>query len=404
MKLKFLFLFFILFSQNAYGSLNFQEVEKLITTEDTVLIAKKSGKIVYQKNSQKRLIPASILKIFTSTMALAYLEENYRFKTEFYLDNDSNLKIKGYGDPFLTSLQIKDIAKKLRKKLTHINAIIIDDSFYSKPMIIDGVASNSLQPYDAVNGSLCVNFNTVAYENRDGTIVSGEKETPILDFIRPKLKNLKMKRGRILLSAKNNENLIYAGELFKYFLNEQDFKIKKKVFLGRVKEDDKLILLYKSPFSLKHMIKQLLKYSNNFIANQIFLNIGTELYGAPATLKKSVNAAELFAEAKLQIKDFSIVEGSGISRKNRITALDMLKILNGFEDNYQLLAEVKKNFFCKTGTLKGIRSRAGFLITENEKYRIIIIMNSKNSIFINRILKTIIKEIQTQGFSTTKSL
>ena len=83
-----------------------QELDELagfISQNDSILVANAGGHIVLEKNAAEKRIPASTLKVFSSLVALNYLGEDYRFPTEFYLDKDANLKIKGYGDPLLIS-------------------------------------------------------------------------------------------------------------------------------------------------------------------------------------------------------------------------------------------------------------------------------------------------------------
>jgi len=52
-------------------------------------------------NKDKKLIPASVFKLFTALLAFDCLGHDYRFKTEFILIIIINLTIKGYGDPLL---------------------------------------------------------------------------------------------------------------------------------------------------------------------------------------------------------------------------------------------------------------------------------------------------------------
>ena len=65
------------------------------------------------KHAGKKLVPASILKIFTSLAALHYLGSNHRYATDFFRDPDSNLVIKGYGDPLMISEIVDQIAREL---------------------------------------------------------------------------------------------------------------------------------------------------------------------------------------------------------------------------------------------------------------------------------------------------
>ena len=69
-----------------------------------------SGEIICRHNDTKSLIPASNMKIITTSVGLAILGEDYKFKTELQYDGtikDSvlhgNIYLKGYGDPTLAS-------------------------------------------------------------------------------------------------------------------------------------------------------------------------------------------------------------------------------------------------------------------------------------------------------------
>ncbi len=352
------------------------ELENLTGSRDALLVADWQGKILFSKNADKKLIPASTLKILTSLAAIYYLRPDYRFTTEFYLDKDLNLKIKGYGDPFLISEVLAEISSTLAKKIQSINDIILDDSYFKTPIIIPGNTSSS-EPYDAPNGALCVNFNTVFFQSINGSCVSAEPQTPLLPFALKKIRESSLDKGRIVLSHKKNESTLYAGYLFQHFLNKEGIKSSGKVASGKVrKENDKLIYRYISKYSLEQLIKKLLEHSNNFIANQILIAAGANVYGPPGTLDKGVLAVLNYAKNVLEIDDICFVEGSGISRKNRISAKEMLKIIEKFEPYHILMRRMDRKFY-KTGTLDGISTMAGYI--ENEKgklYRFVILINS----------------------------
>ena len=104
----------------------------------------------------------------------------------------------------------------------------------------------------------------------------------------------------------------------------------------------------------------MLRFSNNYMANQIMLVLGASRFGAPGNLEKGVRALREFASNDLGLSQVKLVEGSGISRENRISALDMLVVLNRFKPYRHLLRKSGKEWF-KTGSLKGVRTRVGFL-------------------------------------------
>jgi len=106
-----------------------KDLQRLVGEKDAVLVASPRGKVLLEKNAGKKLIPASTLKIFTSLVALRYLGPEYRFATEFYLDRDDNLKIKGYGDPLLVSETLREMAVALSAKLGGFNHLIPSGMF-----------------------------------------------------------------------------------------------------------------------------------------------------------------------------------------------------------------------------------------------------------------------------------
>ena len=115
-------IFLLLFTSSIIHAGDRQKLEKHIGDKDSVLVGHSSGRILFSKNAKKILVPASILKILTALVALDYLGPDFRFKTEFYIDSEKNLKIKGYGDPLLISEVLTEIAASLsnRIKLTAI--------------------------------------------------------------------------------------------------------------------------------------------------------------------------------------------------------------------------------------------------------------------------------------------
>ncbi len=363
-----------------YGG-RFDDLEHLIGKHDAVLVADPKGNPVFAKNADIQLIPASILKLFTALVALNYLGPDYKFLTEFYMDHHSNLKVKGYGDPLLISESIAEMMNRLSSKLgvecKYIKDLILDNSYFDTPIVIPGVHS-SFESYDAPNGALCVNFNTINFKrNQNGIFVSAEPQTPLLPVLLARIKASQMDHGRIVLSNQKNEITHYAGHLFLYFLRKEGRNLNGMIRLGTVqKEDDTLVYRYVSSFSLVHIIPKLLEYSNNFIANQLLITAGANAYGSPGNLEKGVRAALAYAKNVLEIDNIRIEEGSGISRKNRISAENVFKILKAFAPYHFLLRQMGKMYY-KTGTLKGINNRAGYI--KNKKgglYPFVLLINT----------------------------
>ena len=181
-------------------------------------------------NSDTPFIPASTIKLVTSLAALDILGPEYRFQTHFYVDPAGNLIIKGEGDPTLTSEDVAVIAKDLLDHgLRRIKALVLDGSTFALETTVDG-SENSANPYDAEITPLAVNFNALPLRvHKDGTIDSGEEQTPVLPMMQEIGKSLGPGRYRLNVAAfPVRDNLPnearYAGELFRALLRVQGIR------------------------------------------------------------------------------------------------------------------------------------------------------------------------------------
>jgi D-alanyl-D-alanine carboxypeptidase/D-alanyl-D-alanine-endopeptidase (penicillin-binding protein 4) len=194
----------------------------------------------------------------------------------------------------------------------------------------------------------------------------------MIPFAREKIMALGEKSGRYAFSHDRRQALLYAGHLFSFFLEKKGILREGSIRPGVHKPQDRLICTYSSKFTLEDVIKEMLAFSNNFVANQLLLSAGAAVYGAPATLQKGVRTLLDYARKDLGLQDLELAEGSGISRKNRISPEDMLKVLHRFRPYRDLLPR-EGPFLYKTGTLKGIRTRAGYIEKGNDKTGYIVL-------------------------------
>ncbi len=346
------------------NSESFSALSRFSGPQNAIVVADPCGNFRYADNPDQLLIPASSLKVFTALLALSHLGPDFRFTTEFYLDAKNNLKIKGYGDPLLISEAVDRICARLAESTHHVRHLIIDNSYFDGPVKVPGSRNGSLQPYDAPSGALCVNFNTIYFSSDHGRVVSAEPQTPLLPLAIRRIGKTGAPSGRILLTDDDGDAVVYAGELFSWFLRKHQVAVTGEIRCGTVDtRNDRLIYRHESEYPLTEVVKRLLKYSNNFIANQLFLATGAHLSGPPANLEKSVHAADLFAQT-LGIKGMVIAEGSGISRRNRVSARMFMDILAAFAPYHDLMSKEGRIYF-KTGTLKGISTRVGYVGTES---------------------------------------
>ena len=104
--------------------------------------------------------------------------------------------------------------------------------------------------------------------------------------------------------------------------------------------------------------------------------MGIQQHGPPGTLVKGVEAANTYATDLLQLNNFYITEGSGISRENRVSAADLHTVLEAFQPNRRLMRHEDGEYY-KTGTLLGISTRAGYIEnSEGNIYRYVVLINT----------------------------
>ncbi len=346
----------------------------------TVLAVSQKGEILFSHQPDKPFVPASTLKVPTALAALKILGPDYRFKTEFFTDLNHNLYIKGYGDPFLVSEELELIAKQLKQKgLKEVKNIILDASYFGPDVQVPGLAG-SLNPYDAYNGALLANFNTIyIIKKANGEIQSAEPQTPITDITRALAKSAPVGKSRINVATHQKEAPLYVGYLLKEFLTQQGISTSGSVQQGMLSSQAKLILNHASSKNLQELLTLALKYSQNLVMNQLFLTLGAEKLGPPASLAKGREVLLNFLKSECKLSQFNCEEGSGISRKNYITAYEMDKVLVQFFPYYKLLP-LKDGMWVKTGTLTGVSSLVGYFQSNTHGWvRFVILLNQDSN-------------------------
>lgn len=357
----------------------FVPLSEAIGANDSALLVAPDGRRLYAKNVDMGLVPASTIKVLTVANAIHYLGSDYRFRTEIYLTPEKSLKIKGCGDPMLSAKIVKQLVEELVPRLpyTKFRNLELDDTFFADgTFIVPGVEPNLNKLYNAANGALSVNFNVVQFStDKDGNIINQDPDTPMTPLSLARAKATGQKKGNFVLWYENYEPTMYAGEIFKHFLEENGVKFSGGIVRKPVTAKDLLLLEFQSPYTLSEVSRSLLRYSNNFIANQIMMTVAAEVSGEPATMQTGLKLTQQYLNNNLQLYNVKLAEASGLSRQNSICANDMYKILQNFDNCKDLLRSDNGHLY-KTGTLSDVRSRVGFIETPQGSYAFVIMMNT----------------------------
>jgi D-alanyl-D-alanine carboxypeptidase/D-alanyl-D-alanine-endopeptidase (penicillin-binding protein 4) len=356
-----------------------------------VLAVDSKGNELVAQNTDEPFVPASVTKIVTAWLAMEVLGGGYRFETRFYLDDKRVLYVRGGGDPFLISEELAPLATKLVAAVGKkpITGIVLDASYYPSNLRIPGIEDTD-EAYNALNSALAVNFNTV-YAVRNGDKVrSAEKQTPITPLA---ITQFRLRgpngQGRISLSQDPAVSLQYAGELIAAFIERAGGSVKGKISTGSVPAGRKPVYVHRQSRTLSQILVELLRASNNYIANQVFLEIGAHRLGGPVSLEKSLQVANEMLAAHGLATAIHLEEGSGISRNNHFTARGLAKVLELFAPHADLLRG-HDGGMNKTGTMEGVRTLAGYADTSSHgRVRVVISLTSNDGEMRFRLLRAI---------------
>ncbi|MBI4238674.1 MAG: D-alanyl-D-alanine carboxypeptidase [Deltaproteobacteria bacterium] len=343
-----------------------------------LLVEDQSGRTVLDLHADETFVPASILKLATSACALLTLPNNYRFQTSFHYGTNGVLYVKGFGDPALTSEELAQAARGLRGRGVHdVRGIVLDDSFFAPHLAIDG-QSASANPYDAQNSALLANFNTIFIRKaKNGQVVSAEPQTPITAMTLDLAKGLRAGTHRINVSRDSGKALLYVGHLLKAFFEHEGVAVAGEITAGRVPNGLAATYVHTSSQSLPHLIRALLENSNNLMTNQLFLTMGAQKFGPPATVEKGQAVMHECLKTQFGWRNFVVMEGSGLSKQNQVTAHQMMRLVRFFERYRDLVPMKEPPFQAKTGTLNGVSTLAGFFDTPSRHhYRFVLMLNA----------------------------
>jgi len=350
----------ILFSVTTHAaildSINFTE-------NDSVLVVEGEDKRLFAWQATKPLVPASLAKLATAHLAIEKWGLNHRFVTDFLIVEDT-LWVKGYGDPFLVSEELDKLVPILKHHLALRGAAIkrlhIDNSYFD--IVSVPGRSNVADPYNAPVSAVSVNFNTAMLSKKGGQIVSAEPQTPLTNTAKKFAHTLKKNTDRVNLVNADNAQSHFA-ELLLAKLGWSNVEVKiNQILTGNAD----LVYQHKNSHNLEEVLRGTLEFSNNFIANQLFLKLGE----ADDDLNVSIEGARRYSNTMLanefSWKGHTVDEGSGLSKKNRMSARQIDQLLVALEPNKHLLKKIKVNsksalVYAKTGTLNGVRSYAGFI-------------------------------------------
>jgi len=390
-----------------------------------------TDRVLYRINADKPLIPASNQKLVTTAVALVALGSDYQYQTRLYLsgtiDGDvlqGDLIIRGSGDPTFGSTEIyrtnplRQWAQQLSEMgITRIEGRLIgddnvfDEKRYAEGWDIEYLTTQSSRYLGVSTGGLSYRDNVVdikIFSTRPGLPPSFSTYPDGFLNIQNKLVTSRRRRGIAVTTARDigTETVVFDGSLpavyagtvvipvtnpttftlhnFKLFLEEAGIEMQAQLIdidesdYSPTYETSQLLFTYGSP-PLTDLLEVINKRSNNFYADQVFKTFGWE--GSAAGGEKRIK--DILSRAGITDYDLSICDGSGLSRKDMITAEAMGLLLDYMykrSDRDTFLSTLPRGgerrttlegrledlpVWAKTGSLEYVRSLSGYATATN---------------------------------------
>lgn len=369
-----------------------------------------SGDVLFSHRAESAFNPASNTKMLTTAAAMTYLGSDYRYHTALYgpAPDESgvvhgDVVLRGSGDPSLTTTDLAEVARKLSLRgVTQIDGDLYVDSRFHVGRDDTGVG----------DGALILNRNTYAVHVRPGEVGHAAivSVSPRTDFfgVENQATTVRGKRSRLRIDAyrKNNrlivtvrgritenrgeytdvrrlgDGALLAAAVLRGALADFGISLTGDIEAGPARAGTLLAEHRSAPLSDISRLSN--KPSNNFVSECIYRTLGAELYGLPGTLAKGSRAiVDYLSAAGIKPGSYKIVNGSGLTHANRITARDLTSVLrtiyydvavapefmaslavggiDGTIRNRFLGTEVAGRVRAKTGTLSGVSALSGYV-------------------------------------------
>ena len=418
-----------------------------------------SPRPIYSLQPARPMNPASTMKLVTTFAALELLGPGYRWRTEAYADGPivdgvlkGNLVLKGYGDPKITIEQFQAFVASLRETgLKTIDGDLVLDHSYFAPATHDPAAFDGepLKPYNVGPDALLVNFKSVRFvfaPNAAGDAIEVRAE-PALGSVglhgAPRAVAGECSDWRSTLAASFDNRVdgadatfggrysVACGErdwyvalldhahytlaMFKRYWAEAGGTFTGSLRNGRVPPHAKPIATLQSP-PLYDAVRDINKLSNNVMARQLFLTLATTAYPPPATTAHATDAVRRWlGSRKLSFPELVLDNGSGLSRRERISAQSMARLLlaanasdvradyvsslavsatDGTVRRRFLDEDIADQAFLKTGSLEGVRALAGYVLgPSGRRFVVVCFVNHPNAARAQRALDLLVERV-----------
>ncbi|MGL5742794.1 MAG: D-alanyl-D-alanine carboxypeptidase/D-alanyl-D-alanine endopeptidase [Legionella sp.] len=393
-----------------------------------------TGNIVYSRNADKLLSPASGMKLFSAAAAFYQFKPDFRFFTTLS-QKDQNYYITFTGSPSFTQDNLAALLLNLKNKNgnTIKGDIVIDSSQYQAPFYPSGTSYDDLGWYYAAPDTAAIlNENKATYDlisneelgnpvqikpktmpkaltliNEVTTVSKKEEKNHCILNLDIKPNNTIRLYGCIiqeknpkLIELAIPDPVLLVKQTTKAILDKNAIALKGKISTGVTPSDAQFIASFQSG-NLAHLLTHMLQESDNLYANSFTKKLGYSITGKGSHKEGAFAIKKILSEhTHLDMSQLEIVDGEG-TRYNLVTTEQMVTLLSDLyhdKDKQSVFLAalpqagvsgtlkdrmkktlLEKKVYAKTGSMHDISSLSGFLINPNDKAFIFsIIINGVN--------------------------
>lgn len=391
-----------------------------------------SQQAVYSYQADKPMLIASNMKLITSYVALKNLGANFQWQTKLAYTGringqtlDGNLYLIGGGDPTLTSSNINTLLesmtslgiRKINGKFIY-NGSIFNQNVTSSELYPEPFAAYSVDPAGLIIDS---NLSSIKLKIKNSTIsLSSDisKKYKLVNQLKLTTQKLRCDdpSNYVTIQAQKNSTLLLTGTLPTscnnqnlpiYALNNHDFnklaiskllRAKHIVATDGIAEEStpanyRLISQINSA-PLHNVMVEMNQQSNNLYAKTLFLSLGAYKTSNQQTYNQ---AQQIYLQTLSDKQDFNKIEnGAGLSRNERMTAKQIVNILNAIyisPESQTIIQSLptpnqsgtlqnefpnfKNRLYAKTGSLSDTKAYSGYFFSKNgSTYSISFVANN----------------------------
>ena len=381
---------------------------------------------------QTSRVPASVMKLITSYAALGTLGPKYRWPLDVLTNGvvrngtlKGDLIVKGYGSPEFNKVELRKVLQGIKRKgIRNVSGRVLFDNSYFNVSNAPSFDGKSQSAYNAQPDALLYNERINSFQVRaKGKRVHVSSSTPThnLKIVNRMKKTRRGCRPRIGVSRKGAQTVVTFSGRFSSRCGTRTYSrvisrpaemiygamqamwkrdvggnLRTSFALGRAPANAKPLLRTYSR-TLAEILPTIDKDSNNVMARQVMLTIGAKMKGQ-GTQRGGANAiGDWLVSRGLNFPELRIENGSGLSRHARISARHVGDLLvDAYRSPYrnvlmQSLAiagvdgtmkrrlkgsKVRGRGFFKTGTLRDVRSIAGYVKAADGKTYVMAILHN----------------------------